>query len=264
MRTVAMMVVTAGCTAMAAGWAYFVVALLLPATDSELKSVLVPLSITFVVIFGVLGALSAWWSGARSRAGFWLAPAVAGLLTVLLNAPFIPTGLAHPADTNPFLITIVVVAAGAAVSIGGVAAFLDVRRGRPTWSRSARTASVIVAVVAALVGTGATSALAGSATVGGGRVASAPTTTGLITAENTKFLAPSFTVKNGDFLGLFVSNKDSAGHSFDIDSLGIHIALAPNSTTAVAVRPTRPGALDFYCSVPGHRDAGMVGTITVD
>jgi uncharacterized cupredoxin-like copper-binding protein len=63
---------------------------------------------------------------------------------------------------------------------------------------------------------------------------------------------------------LFVINKDTTGHSFDIDSLGIHAQLAPNSTTAVAVTPTGPGAVEFYCSVPGHREAGMVGTIAVD
>ncbi len=49
MRTAAMLIVTAGCAAMAAGWAYFVIALLLPTGDSELASVLIPLSFTFVV-----------------------------------------------------------------------------------------------------------------------------------------------------------------------------------------------------------------------
>jgi uncharacterized cupredoxin-like copper-binding protein len=262
MRTAAMIVATSGCAAMAAGWAYFLVALVLPAADSELGSVLIPLSITFVAIFGVLGALGAFWSGARSHAGFWLTTAVIGFFAVLLNAPFIPAALANPADTNSFLVTIVVVAAGAAITIGGIAAFLDVRRGEPTWSRSGRTGLVAVAVVAALVGAGATSVLAGSSGVGG-RLAAAPTTAVLITAENTKFVESTVSVKNGEVLGLFVTNKDSTGHSFDIDSLGVHVQLAPKSTTSIAVTPTGPGSLEFYCSVPGHREAGMTGMIAV-
>jgi len=263
MRTAAMMIVTAGCAAMAAGWAYFLIALVLPASDAELASFLIPLSVTFIAVFGVLGALSALWTGARSRAGFWLAAAVVGLLAVLINAPFIPVALANPADTNSFIVTIVVVAAGAAISIGGIAAFFDVRRGRPTWSRNGRSGLATIAVVAAVVGASATSVLAGSS-AGGGRVASTPTVTGLITAEDTRFSGPSVSANTGDVLGLFVINKDTTGHSFDIDSLGIHVQLAPNSTTAVAVTPTGPGAVEFYCSVPGHREAGMVGTIAVD
>lgn len=261
MRTVAMVVVTAGCAAMTAGWAYFLIALVVPVAESELASFLIPLSVTFIAIFGVLGALSAWSTGARSRAGFWLAAAVIGLLAVLLNAPFIPVALANPADTNSFLVTIVVVAAGAAILIGGIAAFLDVRRGRPTWSRNGRSGLVIAAVIAALVGASATSVLAGSSA--GGRVGSAPTTTGLITAEHTRFAGPNVKVSNGDIVGLFVINKDSSGHSFDVDSLGIHVQLAPNSTTAVTLTPSGAGSIAFYCSVPGHRDAGMVGTIAV-
>ncbi len=182
MRTIAMLVVTAGCAGMAAGWAYFLIALVLPASDSELASFLIPLSVTFMAIFGVFGALSAWWAGARSHAWFWLLAALVGLVAVLLNAPFIPVALANPTDTNSFIVTIVVVAAGAAISVGGIAAFLDVRRGRPTWSRDGRSGLVGAAMVAALVGASATSVLAGSS-AGGGRVASVPTMTGLITAE---------------------------------------------------------------------------------
>jgi plastocyanin len=264
MRTVAMTVVCFGCAAMAAGWAYFLIFLVLPATDKNLVAVLAPLSLAFVVMFGVLGAVGGCWPGTRTRAGFWLGAAVVGLLAVLLNAPYIPVALANPADTNSFLVTVVVVAAGAAILVGGIAAFLDVRRGRPTWSRDGRTGLVVAAVVAGVVGAAATSVLAGSASAGGGRVTAAPTMTGLITAQNTTFLEASLSVKNGEVLGVFVINKDATGHAFDIDSLGIHVQLAPNSTTAIAVTPTGPGALEFYCSIPGHREAGMVGTIAVE
>jgi uncharacterized cupredoxin-like copper-binding protein len=70
-------------------------------------------------------------------------------------------------------------------------------------------------------------------------------------------------MKDGEVLGLFVTNNDGISHSFDVDSLDIHVDLPANSTTAIAIKPTEPGTLEFYCSVPGHREAGMVGTIDV-
>ena len=86
----------------------------------------------------------------------------------------------------------------------------------------------------------------------------------MVTAENIKFAETSLTIKNGEVLGLFVTNRDGIGHAFDVDSLGIHVQLPANSTTAVAIKPAGSGLLQFYCSVPGHREAGMVGTISVD
>jgi plastocyanin len=86
----------------------------------------------------------------------------------------------------------------------------------------------------------------------------------VLTAANTTFVQTDLGMKGAEVLGLFVVNEDSIGHQLDIDSLGIHVPLPPNSTSAVAITPTGQGALEFYCSIPGHRDAGMVGTIFVE
>ena len=71
-------------------------------------------------------------------------------------------------------------------------------------------------------------------------------------------------MKDGDVLGLIITNPENVPHSFDIDSLNLHVQIAPESTTAVAIQPSGPGDLVFYCSVFGHRPAGMAGTITVE
>jgi len=153
--------------------------------------------------------------------------------------------------------------AGLAI-VGGVGAFLDVRRGSPSWTRAGRAGQVVTALMALTVGALATSALAGSASAGGGGVAEAPTVTDVVTAQDTKFAETTLSMKNGEFLGLFVINKDDFVHSFDVDELNIHVALSARSTTAVAIKPTAAGTLQFYCAIPGHREAGMAGTLTVN
>jgi len=264
MRTFAMTVVSAGYVVGLAALAFVMIVRILPVAGEPIAAVLIPIAGVFIAIFGIVGAASVVWSGARRRAWFWFMAALPGLLLVLLKAREIPYDLSHPANTSAFLATIVATPAALAIMVGGMAAFFDIRRGRAIWTRAGRAGWVITAVIGVLVGAATTSLLAGLASAGGGGVAEAPTKTGVVTAENTTFVETSLTMKNGEVLGLFVTNRDGIGHAFDVDSLRVHVQLPPNSTTAVAIKPTGPGSLEFYCSIPGHRDAGMVGTISVD
>ena len=54
-------------------------------------------------------------------------------------------------------------------------------------------------------------------------------------------------------------------HDFTIDNVGgqrVHIEAPPNGSASGEF--TAPaGAYQFYCSQPGHREAGMQGTLTV-
>jgi glucose dehydrogenase/plastocyanin len=57
-------------------------------------------------------------------------------------------------------------------------------------------------------------------------------------------------------------NLGVAPHNFSIDEAGISVDLAPGATeTAVVNLP--PGTYTYYCNVPGHLEAGMAGTLTV-
>jgi hypothetical protein len=262
-RTFAMKLVTAGCVAMVGGFVYFLAALVLPAEGSE-AGPLVGISAAIITIFVVIGLASYVWTGARRHAWFWLLAAMLGLAIVLLNAPYIAHDIFRPADTSAFLVTIAVLGAAAALVGGGIAAFRDVRRGGPTLSRRGRAGYVTIAIVGIAVGSGVTSLLAGQAAAGAVGLADAPSTTAVLAVAQTRFVESGLSVENGDVLGLFVINHDQIGHAFDIDSLGIHVNLPPGTTTAVAIKPTGPGRLEFYCSVPGHRESGMVGTIEVE
>ena len=58
-------------------------------------------------------------------------------------------------------------------------------------------------------------------------------------------------------------NEGAAQHDFTIDELGIKVDLPPGATETLEV-DIPAGTYQFYCSIPGHKDAGMVGTLVVE
>ncbi len=61
---------------------------------------------------------------------------------------------------------------------------------------------------------------------------------------------------------LYVTNDDLFWHTVTIDQLGVEVALPVGSHRRITF--TAPsGTYTFYCRIPGHRQAGMQGTITV-
>jgi uncharacterized cupredoxin-like copper-binding protein len=48
-------------------------------------------------------------------------------------------------------------------------------------------------------------------------------------------------------------------------SLGIQAADIPfgTTTTLLFTAPTQPGSYQFWCAIPGHAEAGMVGEVIV-
>ncbi len=88
-----------------------------------------------------------------------------------------------------------------------------------------------------------------------------------ITETEMKFTPNAFTVKAGDKVTVKLENKGSVMHDFTIDNVGgqkITHPLDPGkSGTVTFTAPSSAGTIQFYCSQPGHKEAGMVGTITV-
>jgi mono/diheme cytochrome c family protein len=57
-------------------------------------------------------------------------------------------------------------------------------------------------------------------------------------------------------------NKSGTGHNIVIDGKGKG-QVVDNGAVSKFQADFRPGTYTFYCSVPGHREAGMVGKLTV-
>lgn len=53
-------------------------------------------------------------------------------------------------------------------------------------------------------------------------------------------------------------------HNFTVDELGIAQELTQEPVTITIPQDAAPGKYEFYCSVPGHREGGMVGTLTIE
>lgn len=59
-------------------------------------------------------------------------------------------------------------------------------------------------------------------------------------------------------------NEGSAPHTFTIVEAGdVTVADAAGGETATGSIDLEAGTYTFYCNVPGHREAGMEGTLTV-
>jgi len=58
-------------------------------------------------------------------------------------------------------------------------------------------------------------------------------------------------------------NEGALPHNFAIDELGISVDVQPGETKVFTINAPA-GQYEFYCNVPGHREGGMVGTLTVE
>ena len=61
---------------------------------------------------------------------------------------------------------------------------------------------------------------------------------------------------------VMVPNAGAAPHTFVIEALGIKIEMAAGETKEVVINAPA-GTYEYICDVPGHEEAGMVGTLTV-
>lgn len=52
-------------------------------------------------------------------------------------------------------------------------------------------------------------------------------------------------------------------HNFVIDELGVATPLFNGGESGSVTINAPAGEYQYYCSVPGHKEAGMVGTLTV-
>jgi uncharacterized protein (DUF305 family) len=84
-----------------------------------------------------------------------------------------------------------------------------------------------------------------------------------VESYDISFKPKALTIPAGTEVTLTLPNEGVPLHNFSIDALGISVDIAPSTTEQVVI--TAPaGIYEYYCNVPGHKEAGMVGVLTAE
>lgn len=106
---------------------------------------------------------------------------------------------------------------------------------------------------------GTAAAAEGTSASGGGEAAAEPTIK--VEAVDIAFKPTELTVKADTPTKIEITNTGAAVHDFSIDELNISVTIQPGETQTVEVNAPA-GTYQYYCNIPGHKEAGMVGTLT--
>lgn len=84
-----------------------------------------------------------------------------------------------------------------------------------------------------------------------------------VKATSFEYDPDEITVDAGEDVAIVLSSDDLL-HDFVIDDMDVHVAADRDETAEGGLRAETPGEYTFYCSVAGHREAGMEGTLIVE
>ncbi|MEK6721735.1 MAG: cupredoxin domain-containing protein [Chloroflexota bacterium] len=115
----------------------------------------------------------------------------------------------------------------------------------------------VLFVVAAL-------ALAATLAACGGAASPSPTAVDVtLTATEFAFDPNTVEVTAGSQVRFTLANKGTLEHDVTIDALNYTLLAAVGESPSSATATLAAGTYDFHCSIPGHKEAGMTGTLTV-
>ena len=107
---------------------------------------------------------------------------------------------------------------------------------------------------AGTAGDGSVTIVAGDAAAAGGPFE--------VVSVDIAFEPAALTIPAGQDVVVNIPNTGALPHNFSIDELNISVDQPAGSTGTVTINAP-PGTYTYYCNVPGHRAAGMEGTLTV-
>ncbi len=86
-----------------------------------------------------------------------------------------------------------------------------------------------------------------------------------VVARDVRFEPDALRVRAGEWLVVSLRNDDPVFHDFEVEGFAnVDVGARPGQTADIRVLLDRPGTYDFLCTVPGHAEAGMRGTLVVE
>ncbi|CAN5568184.1 hypothetical protein BH09CHL1_BH09CHL1_32650 [soil metagenome] len=84
-----------------------------------------------------------------------------------------------------------------------------------------------------------------------------------LTMHDTFFDPTAITIPSNTATTIHIVNEGATTHNFSIPTLNVSIDLDAGASADVEIPATAAGEYDFDCNIPGHKEAGMVGKLTV-
>jgi plastocyanin len=92
-----------------------------------------------------------------------------------------------------------------------------------------------------------------------------PETTALVVeASEFKYAPPELTIPSSGSTIIELVNVGTVEHDLTIDALEFQVAVKIGETATGTLTDVAPGTYEFYCTIPGHKAAGMVGSLVVE
>ena len=90
----------------------------------------------------------------------------------------------------------------------------------------------------------------------------------IIEGDEFSFSPKTINVKRGDIVELIFKNVGTIPHNYIVDELGLGTKIVDvgQTDTVTFTPPSAAGSITYasYCSIPGHREAGMEGLIVIE
>ena len=85
-----------------------------------------------------------------------------------------------------------------------------------------------------------------------------------VSAKEFSFTPATLTLKAGQGSTIVLKNTGSIEHDLTVSDAGFKVTVPASQSGDKVLTIAKAGTYEFHCAVPGHKDAGMKGQITVE